>query len=268
MFKNYDTKPCWILCYPRTGSSLLCELLNNFKVFPTYNHPSLKFISNTNLLRKEDSFNEWCRLFNNVEEFVNNTPPHSKMIFHQYVEVVGSIKKEKRYNVGWYNFKHNKNFINKTIKKYNSKWVKNIFPNICYIRLRRNTISHAISLYFARFTKKYHIYNQEDLKKYLKIKIDLNCKKLKQCYLDSCEEFNSWQSFLSENDNILDVYYENLLDNPYKELYRISNFLKIKCDIQKSIDLTMKENKRIYKMTRKESVEYEEKLKKIIKIHD
>lgn len=258
-------KPCWILCSPRTGSSLLCEFLNNFKSFPAFDHPAIKSLPNTNLLRSDNAFNEWCRLFSKLEEFTCHPPLYSKMIFHQYIEVVGSVKKEKRYNVGWYENYHDKDFVDSTIRKYNSEWVKTIFPDIRYLKLKRNPIAHAVSLYFARHTKKYHIYDKENLTNYLNTKIDLDISKLLECHSDVMVSNSCWNPFLSEKDNVLDVNYENLISNPYEELSKIKNFLQVDCDINNAIDLTINSNKRIYKMTRPEAHEYENKLSNILK---
>ena len=87
---------CWILCTPRTGSSILCELLNGLGVFPNFNHPGMK--NNRGPLETGQAFNEWARLYSNLVEFCYQPPPYSKMIFHQYIEVMGSVTKSKKYN--------------------------------------------------------------------------------------------------------------------------------------------------------------------------
>src|SRR5574343_868527 len=99
-------KACWILCTPRTGSSFLCELLNNLVVFPPFDHPGMKTVRG--VLEVGQAFSEWTRLYSSLADFCNHPPPYSKMIFHQYIELFGSIPKQKQYNVGWYEDKHDK----------------------------------------------------------------------------------------------------------------------------------------------------------------
>lgn len=256
---------CWILCTPRTGSSFLCELLNNTKAFPAFDHPGL--VKRRGPLEIDQSFNEWPRLFYGPADFASNPPPYCKMIFHQYVETFGNVSKSKRYNIGWYPFTHDARFMEEVSTRYNSDYVNKLFPDIKYIHLVRNAIDHAVSLYIARSTKKYHIYTQEDLSAYMNMDISVNQSRLLEAYKDALEYRNSWKWFLKGDEKIIEVEYEDLILDPSKVLKNIGSFLELDLDSNLSLTSTFGENKRIFRMTRPEADRIKEALNQTITLN-
>ena len=256
-------KPCWILCTPRTGSSFLCELLNNSGSFPEMKHNSLKNYRCP--LEKGQAFSEWCRLYDGFYDFIENPPPYSKIIFHQFFEVMNNISKEKRYGVGFYKEKYDNEKAIKISKKYSAKYIMNsIFPDIKYILLKRNPISNAVSIYFSRITKKYHIYDYNSLKEYLNSKIEIDDFKLLKCYKDSKLNNNIWLNFLGK-EKFLSINYDDLINKTEDTLENISDYIGISINY-KNVISKINKNPRIFRMTRDESKEVENKLLKLIKI--
>lgn len=253
--ENKNHTPCWILCTPRTGSTFLCELLNQLKVFPAFNHPSIENHTG-NLIAKEQAFNEWPRLYNELTEFIKFPPPHCKMIYHQYLEVLNSVPNKEKQQIGWYE----KNKENQLLKLQDCEFVKNIFPDIKFILLQRNPIEQAASLYFARHTKKYHIYNEQELEEYLDIKIEEDQSKLLAAYKDALFFNSCWDGFL-KNQQHLKIKYEKLINQTKETLESIMNFLEIQADCE-----NIKTN-RIKRMTRPEASQFEILIKKVTKMN-
>ena len=257
-------KACWILCTPRTGSSLLCELLNNLGAFPHFDHPGLKH--HRGPLEVGQAFNEWFRLYDSLPHFLDHPPPYAKVIFHQYAETFANIARGRRYGVGWYPEKHDKNLLGAIIAKYDSEFVRHVMPDMRFIRLRREPVSHAISIYFARTTKKYHIYSKGDLSNYMDSKIELNESKLIETYKDALDYDKAWDSFLKGDEELMDVDYDDLCNNTEVVLNKIVNYLGVKGDVNKSLSNVYGNNPRIYKMTRPEASEFESKLRSLTKV--
>lgn len=257
-------KACWILCVPRTGSSVLCELLNNLGSFPIYHHENMK--KNRGPLEVGQTFNEWSRLFENVYQFLENPPPYSKMIFHQYVETMVGIPKKTRYNVGWYPDKYEKDLMAGAAVKYNSKFARSVFPDLRFLKLNRDPISHAISLYFARTTKTYHIYDKRNLDKYMSTVVDVDLSKLLEAYHDALDYADSWNDFLCGDEIILNVEYHDLISDTRATMEKIMDFLGVKGDLDASMEKVYGNNPRIFRMTRPEASDLEKKLRSLLKI--
>lgn len=255
---------CWILCTPRTGSTLLCELLNNLGSFPVFEHPGMK--THRGVLEVGQTFSEWPRLYANPAQFCDHPPPYSKMIFHQYVEVMAAMPKNKQYNVGWYPEKHDKDLMAKVSGRYNIAYARSIFPDIKFLHLRRDRVSHAVSLYFARTTKKYHIYDRTTLDNYINIDIECNESRLLEAYCDAADYDQSWRHFLSGQERVLQVNYAALLADMPGTLSEIVGFLGCGGDVAASIEKTHGEHKRIYRMTRPEAEYYEAKLRSLVRV--
>jgi LPS sulfotransferase NodH len=253
---------CWILCTPRTGSSILCELLNNLGVFQPFDHPNL--VHHRGPLEVGQAFNEWPRLYFSPQDFLSHPCRYSKMIFHQYIESFASIPKQERYNVGWYPRTHDPDLTARISKQYDSRFADRLFPGIRFLHLHREPISHAVSLYFARSTKKYHIYSQEALDEYLRMQIQPDHNKLLEAYRDALAYDKCWRNFLSGGERLMHVDYNSLLFYPEDTLTKIVEFLGVDGDIKGSIDKCLGDKKRIYKMTRPESREYYELLQKLV----
>lgn len=250
-------KPCWILCTPRTGSSFLCDLLNNTNIYPEYQHPELDKVRGK-YLKKGQSFNEWIRFYFSPTELLYNPPIYSKIIFHQYLEAMMGIAKDKRYNVGWYPQKHDQKLTDKLNICYNSNFINKIFPDIKYIYLKRDPISHAVSLYFARMTRKYHIFNKNELNNYKNMAIPMKEAKLIECYEDAVIYNTIWDEFLLDS-NCLIIQYKDLIDQTQTVLEKTMKYLEVDFNAKDVIEQT-KKSQNILRMTRKEAELFEKKL--------
>lgn len=236
---------CWILCTPRTGSTYLCELLNNINVFPSFDHPEIRNKNKTKLMEYGQSFNEWCRLYNNFYEFLDHYPLYSKMIYHQYLEVINSVSNEEKQKLGWY-ARYKDNIF---LTKEHGDFVKNnILPDIKFIHLKRDILSQAVSIYFGRYTKKYHIYDDSELNQYLSQDVEVIEDKFLEAYKDAVFFDYCWDDFLT-NQDVLNIDYNDLLDNPFNIIEKILKFLDI------DIVFQLPKIERIKKMTRPDSAE-------------
>lgn len=238
---------CWILCTPRTGSSYLCELLNNSGLFKEYNHPFLS--GKKGPIQKGLAFNEWLRLFGNRTEFERFVPPYCKTIYHQYVEVMAAIPNNNRYRPGFYLDFYELERYDWVVRKYDQSYVKSLLPDIKFIHLyRSDKVAHAISIYIARQTKKYHIYDETSLSNYTQSNVEADAALLMQCWKDAYSYRVVWDDFLGDV-GFLNVSYEDLIQATDNVLANVSDFLGVKIDPTDTIYKANFSNKRIFKMT-------------------
>lgn len=251
--------PTWILCTPRTGSSYLCELLNNSGLFEEYNHPRLT--DSKGPIQKCRAFNEWLRLFNNRAEFERYVPRHCKAIYHQYIEVMAAIPNDNRYRPGFYSDFYEIKKYDWVVKKHDQVYMKSLLPDIKFIRLyRSDKIAHAISIYIARQTKKYHIYDEASLSNYTQSKVHVDAALMVQCWKDACDYNTVWDDF----GEFFNVSYEDLTQATEKVLSSISDFLGVKINQTDAIHKANFSNKRIFKMTHPTAKTLEKHLRKVI----
>jgi LPS sulfotransferase NodH len=221
--------PIWILCNARSGSSILCEYLNNLNIFEVFEHEEIEK-RNAHLLKTKGAFNEFLRLYNTLNELILNPPRYLKCLDEQYIQLI-----QKNLN-------------------YDAVFIRKILPGIKFIKLKRkDNISQAISLYCARLTNKWHIYTEEELKNYHQIEISFNPKLALEC-LYEIENYHNWSWFIK--DDFLEVFYEDLLIEPQNIIRKILDFSQVDADnqvIYHSIETT-KKRQRIYKMTRNEDL--------------
>jgi hypothetical protein len=213
------------------------------------------------------TFNEWARLYDNVVNFTENPPPYSKMIFHQYIEVFMGLPKHKRYTVGWYPEKYEPEVEKHYSSMYDSVYARRLFPDLKFVLLRRDPISHAISLYFARTSKTYHIYDKDVLNSYLSRQIEIDDGRLMEAYLDAVLYQDSWRHFLSGDELLHEVDYETLVREPEATLTKLYQFLGIRPEsVVKSMEAVHGEEKKIHRMTRPEAEAVTERLKILLKV--
>lgn len=220
MSKQDYYNPIWILCNPRTGSSHLCDLLNNTGHFPPCNHPGT--VENIGPKQKGLAFNEWLRLYSNAQDFVQHPVPHMKAIHHQFVEVFGSANPE-------------------------TKWlVENSLPGIRYIQLvRTNLAEHAASLYFAKQTDTYHIYNKESLREYLDKPVPIKRNELMAAYQEVLGMQHNWDAYRPD----IVVTYEDLMRQPVEVLRSIMDWLGLPDNnLSEVVNRTL--DNRLFRMTR------------------
>lgn len=215
-------QPLWILCNPRTGSSLLSEYLNNTMCFSNYDNPRIQTAND--LIDKNAAFGEWLRVLRSKDDFESHPPIFMKNIFHQHMQL----------------FEDNNN----------ADYIKKIIPNIRFIHLKRSNVKeHIISQYFAEITNTWHVLGGEELSNYQNIQVPLDIDLLRKC-CEAVASYNSnWDYFL-KGESYLTIYYENLVDNPHKILSNINDFYNLLIDdndIARAVN-----NNRFMKMKRPE----------------
>lgn len=227
--KGVLLKPIWILCNARSGSSILCEYLNNLDIFPILEHEEIEK-RNSHLLKTKGAFNEFIRLYNSFEDLIAAPPMYLKCLDKQYKELT-------------------KDYLN-----YDSSFVKQIWPDIKFIKLKRNNLlEQAISLYCAKLTNKWHVYTNEELNEYYKTPIEYDLSLAREC-MQEIKDYDNWNWFVKED--YLEITYENLITHPEDVIQSILSFCNIKISkdtISKAIKITH-DKKRIYKMTRPENL--------------
>lgn len=161
-----------------------------------------------------------AKLLNSTEVFPSNFTEH----FHEHQIRSGTYKNSLPQNA-----KILKTHFKNVHGKINKRDIKNIYPNIKFILLRRrDLIAHTISQYFHKslnisFIKK----NQpRKFKKYEKAEIPFNKEVLLNIYKETLNFWNNWNYFL-KGENYISIVYENFVKDPYVAVKRIFNFLEM-----------------------------------------
>lgn len=223
----------WILCNERSGSTLLCDLLNSTKQFTEYDDFRLR--DKKCVLQRNRAFGEWLRLFirdsSKIKGFKENPPYCLKCLRHQFEGVFG----EK-----------------------DADFIEDIFPNVNYILLkRRNIYEHAASVYFTKMISKWHIYNEKEKRKYLKINIPFQPDVAIQSYKMVTGFKNNWLDFLG-NRKPFEIFYEDLIENPESTIFQLLSFFRLP-----TVEKVVNPN-RVLRMTRPESEKYGAAIKQLI----
>lgn len=193
-------EPIWILCNPRTGSSILCENLNNTHMFKPYNHPLLSKYGESRVTESGRAFCEWMRLFNNKHDFERNPPSFLKNIHHQHIEALRSV---------------------------DISYIESIIPNIKFILLKRLNISmHVASLYIAKKTDKWHLWGNSGTKEYSGINIDIDYDMIDACFEDVIKYQTNWDMFLKGHACHV-VFYEDICKDPISVIRNISGYFNL-----------------------------------------
>ena len=182
--------PVWILSGPRTGSSFISSVLNETKIFdPVFN---------------ECFHDDWIK------------------------EIFSDVKLLSPFNYNWPKFaKVHEAHFEKIQKMFPSLNIKEVIPDLKFIHLRRkNLIKQTISEFFANKTNIYIIKNKKKLNKYKELKVDYDEKIMLHYYKKAIIRFNSWEPLLIK-ENHIDIFYEELIDNPKETFLKIFNFLEI-----------------------------------------
>lgn len=247
-------RPCWILCTPRSGSSYLCDLLNNTGLFPAFSDPRLA--DKVGPLQRGLAFNEWLRIFDSPRDIAENTPVCCKAIYHQYVEAMGSIRKEARRKPSSNGYAPIDPERNEWVRdKYPLTYVKACLPGVRFIKLKRDPISQAVSTYFARKTEKYHLYDVSDAERYFSRKIPLSYELL-DVYKEVVDLTDAWDG-LCRWQTTIDIDYDSLVGRPEDTLSAILEFLEAdKSEAKGAVEKTQ-EASRLIRMTRPESPSFE-----------
>lgn len=240
--------PLWILCNPRSGSTLLCDLLNATNKFPLFEHERL--VNKRGPLERGLAFNEWLRLYfkpYGIPDFEAHPVPYTKCIYHQFNEIFG----------------------NRT-----ASYVEKFVPGVKFVWLhRQDCYDQAASLYFAKKlfptfkgnrgnSSSYHIYDKLDLEQYLTTKIEFDANLAEACYAEVKSYEHNWSPFLGDRP-CLQVSYEQLVDCPVRVLRGVMDYCGAAISDLELIEATAKNNDspRVFTMTRPEKAWFINKLK-------
>lgn len=219
----------------RSGTTLLTKLLNKIGVFMGNrvepNSESILFLKiNEQLLKKgkaawynplpflssvDNNLSDYAQYANNIIEKCFTKKYSNNNFLKHY---------NKRFKWGW---KDPRNII--TIKVW-----KELFPQAKIINIFRNPIDVANSLRAREliFTKKGALWWYYKTA-YNYYKFGLHVKRCPPL-LDINNGIKLWKEYIDEslknNDNLLNIKYEDFIDNPTNILQTLVNFLEIKCD--------------------------------------
>jgi len=137
------------------------------------------------------------------------------------------------------------------------------FKDVKYLLLKRNFFSQIASLYVAKMTKVWRIYNDKQQEDYIKKTVEMDSKKIISCYQAEMHKKNAWFDFENKPE-VLKIWYEDLNDVTIKTVKEILDFLELPSkNIEKSICLA---NKGYLKTQREETKKVEQILRRNIGI--
>ena len=177
---------CWILSTPRTGGNYLSCLLNLTGWFPKLNG-------------QDRAFDEWLSIhFNSDAKLFQKNPPACLNIhFLQYQKILNAP----------------------ALADFES-----IIPGLKYIVLkRRDVLAQAVSFYIAKESGTWRLYSELEQSRYLQKNLDIHQDKLLNAYEHVKNSNILWDNHISGRE-ILEVFYEDLRDNPEHELLRIAEY--------------------------------------------
>lgn len=219
----------WVLSNPRTGSGYLCEIL-------------------ANLLQM--NLSEFLAPWKFDFEYIHNSLKNKNFI--NETQPTNCIKVPASSKIHYDTFK----VIFKDLQFFKEK-----IGQVNFIKIKRkNIIEHATSLYLAITIKKWRLKSLSDKNYWDKEIIKIDNKKLLDCFNYVLQVRNKW----SKIDSPL-VYYEDLIEDPIKEIKKVLNFLnldKSEYEIKEAIKIS---NEKIIKQTHPSKNEIVIKLKKLIK---
>lgn len=255
---------CWILCHPRSGSTYLCDLLNNTNLFENYEDPRLK--DKIGPIQRGLAFNEWLRIFSNYHDLCKNPPSYCKAIYHQYIEVMGDMPFEKRRKPDHCYSNIDKNIESFVQEKFKINAIQSLFLNIRFVLLKRDIFEQTVSTYIARQTQKYHIYTEQELNNYMHTNININDFEILSVYEEMESLQSSLNSLICRNTEYIDVNYADLMSRPAYVLDAILGFIKMPQSgkiIENSLRITQ-EKMRTFSMKRPESKNIIDRLKSMV----
>lgn len=234
---------CWILCLPRSGSSYLAELLNYTDIFPVY--------------ERGHAFNEWLGYIESYNHLCSAPPSCCKAMYHHYVEVMNLIPRHKRWDQNRSMQMHIDKSCEDLVKqKFSLNSIQSILPGIKFIAIHRDPVDQSVSTFFARKSNKYHIYSEKELKTYMESPISVDFNDLANIYREIIYFKQAWSALYTTQTRVIDVNYQDLINNPFETLSTIFEFLELSVNsstIHAAIQSVNLSKKRIYKMTRPES---------------
>lgn len=193
-----------ILAEPRTGSTLLCNILENLGIL---NHP-------------DEANNNYELEFDIKKNIFKNTTPD--VFFHDL------LSKNRVNNISGFKFMiKNLELYGKT-SNYTLKYLLNSFPKdtkFIWIR-RKNLLRQVISFLRAKKSNEWIAYKKDKKKTAKEHKIS-NIE-IDSTIIKWIKDNNNFEKVLKQNNiNPLFIYYEDLIDNKKVTIKKILSFLNI-----------------------------------------
>jgi len=229
----------WILCYFRTGSSFLAEMLNATDLF-------------------DGEFGEKVQRATRIEIIER---------YKQIYEKGGRLIPQNHTQMCREHFEF---FYNNRDKKF----IESRLPGLKYILLRRrNLVKSGISDYFSLVTKSSTLPTEKDKEKYLDIPIPFDEEMVLESYYRTMKSYYGWISYL-QGSKYIEFEHEDLKRHPLMVIGSVLDYLGLKYD-QEEVRLKIEKRKaeeiaagRYSRMRpmpqRPERLEYEERLRKIL----
>lgn len=171
-------RPCWILGYPRTGSSLACEILNRSGMFEPqffewFNHSKGKSLVAT----------PWSA-YNSSGQLFRRLPPYLKIHRSQFDVFFRDDDRGP---------------------------IESSLPGLCYVLLRRrDLVAATVSYYIATETRTYRLGNPSEAERHRSVKIPVSVERVADSYRHIVWYDRSWDRFLAGRGH-LSLYYEDLV---------------------------------------------------------
>lgn len=191
-----------IVCTPRTGSTVICDLLKQTKQlgYPT-EHLTIPIVNSVE--RNKLNLETWLRLLVDSNLTPNNVFG-TKFIIQRLHRLLQTEQKE---------------VLHDHLQKFK------------VIRLHRNLLEQAVSSYIGQITNKWHTTVAEKTENKDLPEINYNYLAISAIYKDYLEQEAIIDNVIShleiKSDNICHIHYENLLSNPSNLFKSISNLLEV-----------------------------------------
>ena len=165
-------KNCWILSTVRTGSTYLCEILNETNLFPPY-------------LKYKKAFSEWFRFYENKDSLMKNLPNTCKVHYSQYC---------------------------KFFQDYDRELLEAKLNPLYFILLKRKDfVAQAISFAIAKKYKTY-IVNIENKVRWNKTSVILTDDEMISAYKELSGCYYKWDKFLNNAQYMVVDYSDLIAD--------------------------------------------------------
>ena len=190
-----------ILCTPRSGSQMLCDLMSQTKAFGyPKEHLTMPIVlpAEYNILDLDDWFSKLI-----AANRTDNNVCSTKLIASRVARLLNSIQRDKTIN---------------NLKKFKFVVLK-----------RKNLFAQAVSLYFAKKNDQWHVNKNNITSK--KTSVEYNFQKIEIIYLDLKQQEKNIDEILEKvketPSNILNLYYEELVNNKKQCFQKLADFIEI-----------------------------------------
>lgn len=247
-------KKIWVLSHHRTGSGFFCEILGNiigvnlkeflapwkFDFEYIKNKKSLNFLPTWKFDQKNQTLHapeQWLNFKSKWIDMPNIKMPNSAKIHYDTLKIIfGDF----------------------------SSFKEKIGTSACFIKTsRKDILNHAVSLYTAIYLNKWRIESFSDKQgNWDNKKIQINDRNLMACYNYILNTNSCWDCV---DVPFINVYYEDLISNPIKEIKKVLNFLEINFPEEQISNSILSSNEKMIKQTHQDKEKILIRLKKLVK---